>query len=469
MCASTHRDAFPRPGQSSAPPARSPAGSPRRRWRRPVVGLGLVAFGVVVGQLVSVRAEPEAASPFRNLGVLARALAHLEAGYVDEVDQDELIRGAIRGMAGALDPHTTYLDPDAYRTLSSDTEGRFAGIGVEITVRDGWLVVLAVFPGGPAERAGLEPGDRFLTLEGRPARDMRLQDAVTLMRGPPGTDVRVSVRREGRDEGIELTLTRAFIEVSPVQATVLPGRILHLRVRSFQANTTRELRAAIERGLEATREGLAGILLDLRDNPGGLLQQAVLVSEEFLPTGTIVTTRGRGGRVLHSASAHSRGTRPDWPMVVLVNGYSASAAEIVAGALQDHGRAVLVGTTTFGKGSVQNIVELPDGGALKMTIARYFTPSGRSIQALGIEPDVVVPAFAPEALRRARVEAEGQIREASLTGHLDGAPVVVPRRERGALRDAPDARETVFSEDHQARMGYETLRAIITDRARGGE
>lgn len=462
MCASTHRDAFPLPRESSVD------GAGRSRWRRVASGVALVVFGVIVGQLVSARAEPEASSPFRNLGVLARALAHLEAGYVDEVDQDLLVQGAVRGMASALDPHTTYLDPDAYRTLSSDTEGRFAGIGVEITVRDGWLVVLSVFSGGPAERAGLEPGDRFLTLEGRPARDMRLQEAVTLMRGPPGTDVRVAVRREGRDEGLELTLTRAFIEVSPVQATVLPGRILHLRIRAFQANTTREMRNAIERALEATREGgLAGILLDLRDNPGGLLQQAVLVSDEFLSSGTIVTTRGRGGRVLHSASARARGTRPDWPLVVLVNGYSASAAEIVAGALQDHGRAVLVGTTTFGKGSVQNIIELPDGGALKMTIARYFTPSGRSIQALGIEPDVVVPAFAPEALRRARVEAEGQIREASLSGHLDGATVVRPRRERGAARDTPDAREEVFSEDHQARMGYETLRAILADRARG--
>jgi carboxyl-terminal processing protease len=333
-------------------------------------------------------------------------------------------------------------------------------------VRDGWLLVLSVFPGGPADRAGLLPGDRFLTLEGRLARDMRLQDAVRIMRGAPGTDVRVSIRREGHDEGIEVTLTRAYVEVSPIEAQVLPGRILHLRIRAFQANTTTEMRAALDAALQAQGGGLAGVLLDLRDNPGGLLREAVLVSDEFLREGTIVSTRGRDGRVLQSSSAHARGTRPDWPMIVLVNGYSASAAEIVAGALQDHERALVVGTTTFGKGSVQNIVELPDGGALKLTIARYFTPSGRSIQATGIVPDIEVPALSADALRRARLETEGQIREADLHGHLDGdAPRQARISPRDASRDVGAGEDGVLRDDHQARMGLETLRAILADRA----
>mgnify|MGYP002379178854 CR=1 FL=1 len=448
-------------GRSSKGPSRSSI----------VPVLVALLLGLGLGRLGPAAADTETASPFRNLGVFARALAHLEVGYVDPVDQDALIQGAIRGMASSLDPHTIYLDPEEYRTLEADTEGRFAGIGVEITWRDGWLVVLAVFPGGPADRAGILPGDRFLTLEGHPARDIRLQDAVRIMRGPPGTDVRVSVRREGRDEGIELTLTRAYVEVTPVEARLLPERVLHVRVRAFQANTTSTLRAAIDAAVdEAGREGLAGVMLDLRDNPGGLLREAVLVSDEFLREGAIVTTRGRDGRVLQSATAHARGTRPDWPMVVLVNGYSASAAEIVAGALQDHRRALVIGTTTFGKGSVQNLVELPDGGALKMTIARYFTPSGRSIQATGIVPDVEVPALSEELLRRARLEERGQLREADLRGHLDGeSRPDAARPPREASRERGQGDDDLLGDDHQARMALETLRAILADRARRAE
>lgn len=434
------------------------------------IALVALLLGLALGRLGPASADTEAASPFRNLGVFARALAHLEAGYVDPVDQDALIQGAIRGMAGSLDPHTIYLDPEEYRTLAADTEGRFAGIGVEITWRDGWLVVLAVFEGGPADRAGILPGDRFLTLEGHPARDIRLQDAVRIMRGPPGTDVRVSVRREGRDEGIELTLTRAYVEVTPVEARLLPGNILHVRVRAFQANTTSTLRGAIDAAIvESGQDGIAGLMLDLRDNPGGLLREAVLVSDEFLREGTIVTTRGRDGRVLQSASAHARGTRPDWPMVVLVNGHSASAAEIVAGALQDHRRGLVVGTTTFGKGSVQNLVELPDGGALKMTIARYFTPSGRSIQATGIVPDVHVPTLSEEVLRRARQDEGRQLREADLRGHLDGDSSVTTRPPRDASRERGQGDDDLLGDDHQAHIGLETLRAILADRAQRRE
>ncbi|MCB9599590.1 MAG: S41 family peptidase [Sandaracinus sp.] len=436
------------------------------------VAAASLLVGLALGQLAPALAEPESSSPFRNLGVFARALSHLEAGYVDEVDQDALIQGAIRGMAASLDPHTVYLDPEEYRTLTADTDGRFAGIGVEISWRDGWLVVLSVFPGGPADRAGVLPGDRFLTLEGHPARDIRLQDAVRIMRGPPGTDVRVAVRRDGRDEGIELTLTRAYVEVTPVEARLLPGRVLHLKLRAFQGNTTTDMRAALDAAIaEVGSEGLAGLVLDLRDNPGGLLREAVLVCDEFLQEGTIVSTRGRGGRVLQSSSAHARGTRPDWPMVVLVNGYSASAAEIVAGALQDHHRALLVGTRTFGKGSVQNFVELPDEGALKMTIARYYTPLGRSIQATGIVPDVEVPALSEEVVRRARLDERGQLREADLRGHLDGEPATSPddRPARDDVREHGSELDRLLGDDHQARMGYQTLQAIVADRARREE
>lgn len=433
--------------------------------------ISLVLLGVAVGHLATVRAEPVAASPFANLGIFARALAHIETSYVEEVDQTALVHGAIRGMAATLDPHTTFLDPEEYRLLTADTQGRFAGIGVEISVRDGWLVVLSVFPGGPAAEAGLRPGDRFLRIEGRDARDMRIQESVRLMRGEPGTRVSVAIRREGEAEDIELTLTRAVIDVSPVEAHLLPDRVLYLRVRAFQDDTTSELRAALDRALlEAEpRGGLAGILLDLRDNPGGLLRESVSMCDEFLGGGVIVSTRARGGRVLQEYVAHRRGTRPPWPMVVLINAHTASAAEIVAGALQDHERALLVGTRSFGKGSVQNVVELPDGSALKLTIARYYTPSGRSIQAEGIVPDLVVEQLDPTRLAAARLEEARRIREATLEGHLDADRSRLPTATaRDEVREAAEAEDRPpFMDDHQARMAHQALQAILADRARG--
>ena len=422
---------------------------------------GLVAAPAFVG------ADTSAESPFANLAVFARALAHLEAAYVEPVDQDALIQGAISGMASSLDPHTVYLTPDEYRMLSADTQGRFAGVGVEISVRDGWLVVLATMDGGPAEAAGLEPGDRFVHLGGRGARDMRLSDAVRIMRGEPGTPVRVGIRREGVESTIEVELTRAIIEVNPVSARLI-GDLLYIELRAFQSNTTNELRAAIELALAESDGELGGILLDMRNNPGGLLREAVSVSDEFLSSGTIVSTRGRGGQVLNSSSAHRRGTRPDWPMVVLVNGYSASAAEIVAGALHDHERATVVGTTTWGKGSVQNLVELPDGGALKMTIARYYTPSGTSIQAQGIIPDVLVEQLSPAALRQMRIESDDQPNEAALQRHLEqpNEASTSERPSREALREDGGETGVPFADDYQARMALQTLRAIVVDRGR---
>ncbi len=414
-------------------------------------------------------ADETADSPFANLSVFARALAHIEAAYVDPVDQDALIEGAIAGMTEALDPHTVYLSPDEYRILTADTQGRFAGVGVEISVRDGWLTVLATFEGGPADQAGLEPGDRFVHLAGRAARDMRIADAVRLMRGEPGTSVRVGIRRAGQEETLDVTLVREIIEVNPVSARLLPDGVLYVELAAFQANTSHELALAIDRA-ETEAGTLRGVLLDLRNNPGGLLREAVSVSDAFLSSGTIVSTRGRGGQVLAESSAHRRGTRPDWPLVVLVNGYSASAAEIVAGALHDHGRATLVGTTTWGKGSVQNVVELPDGGAIKLTIARYYTPSGRSIQAQGIAPDVVVEQLAPAALRAARIEGADAPREASLRGHLDSENEIdAPSRptDREAIRaGGEEGVEGAFMDDHQARMALQTLRAILADRDR---
>jgi carboxyl-terminal processing protease len=282
--------------------------------------------------------------------------------------------------------------------------------------------------------------------------------------------VTIRIRREGVEDGIELTLNREVIRVDAVEARVLSDRVVYARIRSFSETTTDELRAALDRAVAETASvgGVRGVLLDLRGNPGGLLNEAVRVSDEFLESGVIVSTRGRDGQVLDEASARRAGTRPNWPMVVLVDHYSASAAEIVAGALHDHHRATLVGQRTWGKGSVQNLIELPDGSALKLTIARYYTPSGASIQALGIEPDVVVEALDPETLASLR-ERGPVLSEAMLERHLEGDPST--SREEAAREEMREAtaredEDDAFTDDVQARTAHQVLSTLIAEHER---
>lgn len=437
-----------------------------------VIWLLAAAVGGAVLAGAVAHALPRTASPFYNLGVFARALAHVELSYVDTPDQDRLVQGAIRGMIAELDPHSSFMDADTYGVLAADTEGRFGGIGVEIDAKDGWLTVLSTFEGGPAHRMGIRPGDRFISIEGQSAQDMPIDEAVRRMRGEPGTAARFRLRRKKNDQVVDMVVRREIIRVHAVEARVLPDQIAYVQLKAFQQTTTQELRRALDEAAATASSsgGLRGVLLDLRDNPGGLLDEGISVADEFLGQGTIVTTRGRRGRLLHEAKAMSIDTRPNWPMVILVNGFTASAAEIVAGALQDNKRATVVGMRTFGKGSVQNIIELPDGSALKLTIARYYTPSGRSIQAEGIEPDVLVEQLDSEAVRTARQEApEG---EAGLEGHL--ANPFEPRKpepqatERNQPRTAPvppSSTPKAFADDYQAHMGHQVLRALMSSQA----
>jgi carboxyl-terminal processing protease len=415
------------------------------------------------------QAEPAAASPYRKLEIFARALAQIEQSHVLEVDDDKLIYGAIRGMLAALDPHSAFMDPEEFRILSSDAEGRYGGVGLEIDVRDGWLTVVSVFQGGPAQSAGLRPGDHFLSIEGLGARDMPIGEAQQRMRGEPGTQVHVSLRRPEVADAIVATLTRAVIDVPAVDARVLPDRIAYVQLKLFQATSAVELRTALDRAVERTAQsgGVAGLLLDLRDNPGGLVSSAVAIADEFLADGLIVSTRGRGGRLQREEHASKAGTRPNWPMVVLVNGYTASAAEILAGALHDHKRAVIVGTRTFGKGSVQTVIELPDSSALKLTTALYYTPSGRSIQAEGIEPDVIVEQLDADALRKLR-SGRDALREDTLDQHLtsETASATSPaaheaRAARAPLDGTPITSASSLDDDYQASMAHQVLKALI--------
>ncbi len=353
-----------------------------------IVG-GLVGLVTCFGGSLA-RGEPRTHSPYHSLTTFTKVLAHVRASYVDDIDETKLIHGAIRGLVRSLDPHSAFMTPEEFRVLRSDTEGRFGGIGCEVDVRGGVLTVMTPLEGTPAVRAGLRPGDRILEIDGVSTEGMSLQDAVVQMRGEPGSVVRVVMRRPGEDEPQELSITRAVIHIESVEARSLGSGIGYVRIRMFQENTAARMREELDR-LERDNSGaLRGLVMDLRGDPGGLVDQAVEICDEFLEDGVIVTTRGRGGRTIAEERAHRRGTRDPFPIVILVDGQSASASEIVIGALQDHGRAVIMGIRTYGKGSVQNVIELPDGSGLKLTVARYHTPNGRCIQGSGIEPDIVV-------------------------------------------------------------------------------
>ena len=432
----------------------------RLKTGRKTLRLLFVAMLALALLAVMASEAPARRSPFEPLSIFARALAYIEVSYVEPIDQKTLVYGAIQGLADSLDPHSVFLDPEEYQILRSDAEGRFAGVGVEVSTRDGWLTILSVFDGGPAAKVGLRPGDRFLTIDGEDARDVRLYDAVRRIRGEPGTSVTVSIRRKGQEEAVERTLTRAFIEVDPIDMQVLDDGAVYVRIKAFQDGTKRQLSDALDEAVVQLRkrDGVQGLLLDLRDNGGGLLHEAVGVSDEFLASGVIVSTRGRGGQTISQYSARRAGTRPKWPMVVLINENTASASEIVAGALRDHKRAVLVGVRSFGKGSVQNVFELPGGSALKLTTYRYYAPSGASIQAEGVSPDLVAEqprgADDPEPLR-----------EEELEGHLRAQPKGVrgvPKRV--SVPEAPQANgrvPSILAEDSQAQRAYAVLKARI--------
>jgi carboxyl-terminal processing protease len=337
---------------------------------------------------------------YEKLKVFTEILSLVQSNYVDEVQAKDLIYGAVKGMLEALDPHSAFMPPEAFREMQVETHGSFGGLGIEITVKDRMLTVVAPIEGTPADRAGVQPGDRIVRIEGLPTKDMTLMEAVRKLRGPKGSKVTISLLREGRLEPIEITLVREIIEVRSVRHKDLADGIYYVRVTSFQDKTTRDLERVVE---QVRKSGSTAMILDLRNDPGGLLNQAVSVSEMFLDKGQlIVYTQGRlKNQDLRFTADPSNGF-PKLPTVVLVNGGSASASEIVAGALQDWKRAVILGTKTFGKGSVQTVIPLSDGSGLRLTTAKYFTPKGRSIHGSGIVPDIVVEPPRPEASAQQR-------------------------------------------------------------------
>ncbi len=343
---------------------------------------------------------------YEKLKVFTEILSLVQSSYVDEVKSKELIYGAVKGLLETLDPHSAFMPPETFREMQVETQGSFGGLGIEITVKDRALTVVSPIEGTPADHAGIQPGDRIIKIEGQPTKDLTLMDAVRKLRGPKGSKVTITILREGSLEPLDVTLVREVIEVKSVRSKDLGDGIYYVRLSSFQERTSKDLERALE---QAQKAGSTALILDLRNDPGGLLNQAVAVSDMFLDKGQlIVYTQGRvKNQDLRFTAEHSNGF-PRWPMVVLVNGGSASASEIVAGALQDWKRAVILGTKTFGKGSVQTVIPLSDGSGLRLTTAKYFTPRGRSIHGTGIMPDIIVEPPKPEVSAQRQREEEAR-------------------------------------------------------------
>lgn len=443
-------------------------GFPRSSRRRPLWQHCLLVCAVAVSPLAFSADEaatqgapaPEAGAeqtkpveqgllPINELRTFADVFDRIKQAYVEDVDDKTLLENAIQGMLTELDPHSAYLKPEAYQDLQINTTGEFGGLGIEVGMEDGFVKVITPIDDTPAKSAGVEAGDLIIKLDSTPVKGLTLSDAVKLMRGKPGSDIILTIIRTGADKPLEITVTRAIIQVQSVKGRLLAPNYGYVRLSQFQINTGADMIKLMEKLQKENKSKLKGLVLDLRNNPGGVLQAAVDVTDAFINDGLVVYIQGR----LPDSDMKFRASPGDRlegvPIVVLVNGGSASASEIVAGALQDHSRAVIMGTTTFGKGSVQTVLPLHNNRALKLTTARYYTPSGRSIQAQGIEPDIKV-----ENARLTRVDEMQRVKERDLSGHLEN-----PEDGDGAKTEKP-VKQELLDTDYQLHEALNLLKAL---------
>jgi carboxyl-terminal processing protease len=431
------------------------------------VSLSILLVGIALGFVLAGQWVPNVSAvprqDYETLETFTNILSIVKKNYVEDVETKNLVNGAINGMLTSLDPHSAYLTPDLYKELQMDTQGRFGGLGIEITVKNGVLTVVSPIEDTPAFKAGVQPGDMIFKIEDDFTKDMTLVDAVKRMRGAKGTKINLSIKREGNPELINFTLTRDTIRVQSVRNRTLEPGYGYIRLAQFQERSDRDLQKALEK-MAGEKGGLKGLVLDLRNNPGGLLTQAVRVSDLFLDSGLIVYTDGRIESQRQKFFAQKEASLMDFPIVVLVNGGSASASEIVAGALQDHKRAVVLGTKTFGKGSVQTILPLDDNSALRLTTARYFTPKGRSIQATGIVPDIIVEST-PQQDGKVDDRKRPSLREENLPGHLQNQQQTPSsqeqldrEREKQIPSSAPTGDETIDN-DAQLKRALDLLKS----------
>ena len=389
---------------------------------------------------------------YKNVEIFVEVLRQIEKNYVEPQEAQKLIYGAIKGMVRSLDPHSAFMTKEEHGELMLETKGAFTGIGIEITIKDNILTVVSPIEGTPAYEAGIKAGDKIIKVEDKSTKDMTLMEAVKLIRGPKGTKVNLTIMREGEDKPLEFSITRDVIPLISVKHHLLTPEVGYVRISNFRSNTAEDLSSALEE-MENDRS-LKGLILDLRNNPGGLLTQAIRVSDLFLDSGLIVNTRGRHSSQDMQATAHKNKKTRNYPLIVLVNSGSASASEIVAGALQDNKKALILGTRSFGKGSVQTILPLSDGSGLRLTTARYYTPSGKSIQLSGITPDIELP-FVPPSEEWTK-DGRRFMREEDLKNHIPREDVD-DEQETQEGETEEDLVKMLLERDNQVRHALELL------------
>ena len=400
--------------------------------------------------------EPEAL-PLDELRTFTEIFAKIKSDYVEPVDDKVLLENAVRGMLEGLDPHSTYLDGKSYSDLREGTSGEFGGLGIEVGMENGFVKVISPIDDTPAQKAGIKAGDLIIKLDDRSVKGMSLNDAVDIMRGKPGDPITLTIIRENEEKPLVITIVRDIIKIRSVRFETLEPGFGYLRISSFQSHTVESLRQAIDQLKKDNNEKLKGVILDLRNNPGGILNAAVGVSDMFLKKGMIVYTEGRNKDSKLKFNAKPNAKLPDVPLIVLVNAGSASASEIVAGALQDHGRGIIMGEKTFGKGSVQTILPMNNNAALKLTTARYYTPNGRSIQASGITPDIII-----DKVKISKIEEafSTRVKEANLEGHLENDREETPVIERDEELEEDTSKEEALPLSSRDYELYEALNVL---------
>ncbi len=423
--------------------------------------LGLVATSQVAGPLLAQEAENNA-SVYEQLDLFGDIFERIRTGYVEDVNDKELIEAAINGMLTSLDPHSSYLSAEDAARMRVQTSGEFGGLGIEVTQEEGWVKVVSPMDGTPADAAGILAGDFITAVDGESVLGLTLDDAVNMMRGPVGSEIIITIVREGETEPFDVSIIRDTIKLTAVRSRS-EGNAVVLRITTFNSQTFPNLRDGMKKQVDEAGgiENIDGIVLDLRNNPGGLLNQAIVVSDAFLDAGEIVSTRGRAAGDGERWNAEPGDLAEGKPIVVLINGGSASASEIVAGALQDHRRAIVVGTNSFGKGSVQTVVPLRGDGAMRLTTARYYTPSGRSIQALGISPDIIVEQPRPRPNTDEEEDQPRQRTEADLRGSLDNDSLTEDEISQiEADRARAEAAAQLREDDYQLAYAIDILKGL---------
>lgn len=435
------------------------------------VSIGLL-FIVAVCSLQPIKSWAE--ERYTELQNFAKILNMIQQYYVEPTDMKKLVSGAIKGMLRELDPHTSYMPPDIFKDFESETAGEFGGIGIEISITNGILTIISPIEDTPAWKAGIKPGDKVVAIDGQSTKGFSLVEASALLKGKRGQPIVLSVVRIGNEKPLDITIVRGSVKIKSVKSTVLDDGYLYVRITSFIESTAKDLEKTLSDYKSKNNGKMDGVLIDLRRNPGGLLEQAIKVSDLFLKDGVIVSTIGRDPKAQEVSKATKKAQYGDVPIVILINEYSASASEIVAGALQDNNRAIIVGERSFGKGSVQQVIKLGDGSGLKLTVARYYTPSGVSIQSEGIKPDIEIEDIDAEIFTKALSDKKGP-REKDIAGHLKSdkekkksAPdkgEVAWWKDIGSKKEADlTEKEKLFKSDYQAYQAYSYLKAWKTIR-----